>query len=370
MLVPSRTTVPELEKLSRQSGTTVDVLTVNREERRFLLDAGDGAALTGHDLDVAPQAAGANPVVRITMDELALVYYSTGRLPDRDVYPALPIVGATEQRLSCDELGVDLSRAETIRWYARQQGALPYTSHEAATQHGINAAVGTGTALFIVAMIIGGGGSGGGSSSPSADEHNYADYQAYRWAVTAADRRILGLLGLKRERACAAQQLRTGDETDLAILGQIEESQRALAAKSTSDRDQRDLQTRLLDQFDPLLASTEQADFAGATQVYREAEWFANADATQSLSKFMQGTVWLGRITLTDQQLVFRPRSKVGAAAGTEVRIAYADLATIEVSKHMRWCGVVVTQRNGHKDSFTVLHGMWGDSDATEAAAG
>jgi hypothetical protein len=52
MLVPSRTTVPELEKLSRQSGTTVDVLTVNREERRFLLDAGDGAALTGHDLDV------------------------------------------------------------------------------------------------------------------------------------------------------------------------------------------------------------------------------------------------------------------------------------------------------------------------------
>src|SRR2546421_1798694 len=64
MLVPSRTTVPELEKLSRQSGTTVDVLTVNREERRFLLDAGDGAVLTGHDLDVAPQAAGANPVVR------------------------------------------------------------------------------------------------------------------------------------------------------------------------------------------------------------------------------------------------------------------------------------------------------------------
>jgi len=38
MLVPSRTTVPEVEKLSRQSGTTVDVLTVNREERRFLLD--------------------------------------------------------------------------------------------------------------------------------------------------------------------------------------------------------------------------------------------------------------------------------------------------------------------------------------------
>ena len=64
MLVPSRTTVPEVEKLSRQSGTTVDVLTVNREERRFRLDSGDGAVLTGHDLDVAPQAAGANPVVR------------------------------------------------------------------------------------------------------------------------------------------------------------------------------------------------------------------------------------------------------------------------------------------------------------------
>jgi len=69
MLVPSCTTVPELEKLSRQSGTTVDVLTVNREERRFLLDAGDGAVLTGHDLDVARQAAGANPVVRIPLEE-------------------------------------------------------------------------------------------------------------------------------------------------------------------------------------------------------------------------------------------------------------------------------------------------------------
>ena len=35
MLVPSRTTVPELEKLSRQSGTTVDVLTVRLLSDRY-----------------------------------------------------------------------------------------------------------------------------------------------------------------------------------------------------------------------------------------------------------------------------------------------------------------------------------------------
>src|SRR5882672_2909380 len=69
MLVPSRTTVPELEKLSRQSGTTVDVLTVNREERRFLLDAGDGAVLTGHDLDVAPRS----PLTRLLSEGAAAV---------------------------------------------------------------------------------------------------------------------------------------------------------------------------------------------------------------------------------------------------------------------------------------------------------
>ena len=80
-----------------------------------------------------------------------------------------------------------------------------------------------------------------------------------------------------------------------------------------SDCDQSDLQTRLLDQFDPPRSSTDQADVAGAIQAYSEAEWFPGADATQSLSKIIAGTVWLGKITFTDRELVFQPKSEVGA---------------------------------------------------------
>jgi len=367
MLVPSRTTVPELEKLSHQMGTTVEVLTVHREERRLLLDGAGGNALAGQDLNASSVTVGSEAVATIPFDELALIYYSHGQAPDKDRYPSLPGVGAPEKNLSCDELDVDLARTETIRWYARRRGALPFTSHEAAMKHAKNTMVYAGeTILFIVAAAAGAGSVG--SASSSAEDHSHADAVAYRWAVTAADGRIIGLLELKRERACAAQKIRMESETDLGILSQIEESRQALATNSTSDRDQRDLQTRLLDQFDPPRSSTDQAEFASAILTHSETEWFPNADATQGLSKFITGTKWHGKISLTDQELVFRPQAGADTPAATEVRIPYSDLASVVVAQHVRWRGVVVTQRDGHKDSFSIVQGGWVDGEATQVA--
>jgi hypothetical protein len=369
MLVPSRTTVPELEKLRHQMGTTVDVLTVHREERRLLLDGAGGNALAGQDLNASSVTVGSEAVATIPFDELALIYYSHGQAPDKDRYPSLPGVGAAEKTLGCDELDTEIGRAGAIRWYARRQGAAPFTAHEAEMQHGKNALKGVGEVVLVAVMIAGcSGGSctgfGGGSSPPS----DPVSMQNYRWAVTAADGRIIGLLELKRERACAAQKIRMESETDLGILSQIEESRQALATNSTSDRDQRDLQTRLLDQFDPPRSSTDQAEFASAILTHSETEWFPNADATQGLSKFSTGTKWHGKISLTDQELVFQPQAGADTPAATEVRISYSDLASVVVAQHVRWRGVVVTQRDGHKDSFSIVQGGWVDGEATQVA--
>jgi hypothetical protein len=85
MLVPSRETVPKLEALSHNANTLVDVLTVGREVHTFLLDGVGGGALTGLE-----QAAG--PATRLSFDELALVYSTSGPSLFKETYPLLPAV--------------------------------------------------------------------------------------------------------------------------------------------------------------------------------------------------------------------------------------------------------------------------------------
>jgi hypothetical protein len=267
MLVASRTTVPELEKLSRQPGTTVDVLTVKRESRHLVLADGNGTALVGRDLDAATQTEALSAEVRIPFNEVALVYHSTGRTPDKDVYPSLPSVGKEDNQLSCSELDTEIARAGAIRWYARQYDVLPFTAHESAIQHEKNFLKYVGvTAWIIVGAPHIGGQAGadatdramGRGSASSVASRSYASTEAYRWAITAADRRIIGLLELKQKQSCASQPAQSGGEADLEILTHVQESREALATALISDQEQMRRETQLLDRFDPLLPGTVQ----------------------------------------------------------------------------------------------------------------
>ena len=65
---------------------------------------------------------------------------------------------------------------------------------------------------------------------------------------------------------------------------------------------------------------------------------------------------------------MFRPQAGADTPAATEVRIPYADLASVVVAQHVRWRGVVLTQRDGHKISFCIVHGGWVDGEATQVA--
>ena len=360
MLVPSRSTITELEKLSHQAGTTVDVLTVNRGERLMVLDGSGGNALTGRDIDASATLAGTGPVVRIPFDDLALIYYSEGFLADKEAYPLLQDVGPAERGLNCDELDLELAQAETVRWYARGQGALPYVGHERGTQNAKKALKGVGKTMWVVLSIYGGY-SGGGSSG-----HKEASLDAYRSAVTTADRRIIGLLELKRDHSCAPRDARIASETDLMVLGKIGESRQALAAKHMTDQEQANLQTLLLDQFDPVVPGTVQVDVVGELKGYERVTWYSNVDATENLKTLITQLGWRGEIKLTDEELEFRPESGADAPAGGVVRIRYADVASAVVANHGRWRGVIVTRRDGHKDTFCIAQGFGTDLERTQ----
>jgi hypothetical protein len=98
--------------------------------------------------------------------------------------------------------------------------------------------------------MMGGGGGGGWISAPPTP----ADLEAFRWAITAADRREVGLLQLKRDRLCSARSIPSGELTDLDVLSKIESTRRALDAHQLSDQDQMKQQTEFLDLLDPATA--------------------------------------------------------------------------------------------------------------------
>jgi hypothetical protein len=382
MVVPSRSTVPALEKLSHQSGATVEVLTVDRAERRLTLDGTGGTALTGRDIDIPPGSAGAGQTVRIPFDDLALVYYSVGKLPDRALYPNLPNVGPAEQGLSCEDVAIDLGRAETIRWFARQQGARPYTAHQAAVEHTKNTLGYIALTAFVIVAVAACGSEGGASAcggfgGTGAPAPIAPDAKAFRWAVTAADRRIVGLLAIKREHQCATRVTATEAGSDLAILERIEASRAALRAKQIDEEQQMDQQTMLLDKLDPpppklpvpAAPSSLAAEIAAATAIPSdreaatpnlydaEVDWYADADGEAHGFKTFSKAAQRGHLTVTKDALGFLPNSPAGGPAAHETLISIADLADATICQFGVWRGVVITRKDGHKDTFGVESG-------------
>jgi hypothetical protein len=247
MIAPASHTLPELVSLSQKPGLVARVITIDRKEFALLLDGhGNGEALSGQS------SVGADGVTtRVPFDRLALVYYGSLRevYSTRNAYASLENVGDAEQRLDCAALELEIARAGAIRWYERRSGATPFTEHEARMQHGKNAGKYFANTLIIATdvMILAASGGNGAAFVPPMS----VSADALRWRVTAADRRELGLLRLKRSRSCPATALPGGDTTDLGILQSVEATQRALDAHEISDDNQVTQETQLLDQFDP-----------------------------------------------------------------------------------------------------------------------
>jgi hypothetical protein len=289
MVIASRATAAELDALSHRTNVMADVLTVDRREYLLHLDGSGGGALSGENLSPtgANQQATVPSTMRVPFEQIALIYFReipagaknqspAFNYPAKEAYPSVAGIGAAEKGMDCGELDLEIARTGTIRWYARQQGVAPFTAHEALVQHGKNTAKDVGIGILVAVVLIGAAGGGGAAIPFPAGGGGHGDHlisaEDLRWAVTAADRREVGLLQLKLPRSCPAVASPDRTTSDLDILSRIEATRAALGAHQISDLEQRDQQTQLLDQLDPSSSAT--------VRVAPEFEFAAAAAAT------------------------------------------------------------------------------------------
>jgi hypothetical protein len=208
MLVPAVGQDGALEHLNRRPGTIAELVTVTGQWHELELDRSEDRSFRGHDAST-PEG----PIVTVPFDEVALVYYATPPHPldtrfSARTYPRLRMPGVAEQRVSCADLDVELARTATIRWIARSRGAIPYTRGEATATHLLNGLVNVVAGLF-------------GATDFSADPD-----EKLRHGVTAAQRRTVGLLELKRAKGCEPRTIAGTGESDLYLLDEIEGARR------------------------------------------------------------------------------------------------------------------------------------------------
>jgi hypothetical protein len=262
----------QVAALGHASGSIIDVLTVSGEENYLLLKSVTDNGLTGDPIDPDSTEPVLDQSVTLPFNQAALIYYAEPRsagkhadilkaggrrpFPAKNSYPQLPAAGAAEQGLSCMQLEVELSRAEALRWFARNEGLMGYTPGQVLEHH----AVTTAAVVAVAFLVVAGGGYGGGIpnfSGPPASQkdatrglRDQVGYEQLRWAITAADSRIAGLLRIKRAKGCAGRST-LADDSDLQILQQFDALGDGSATKKLSGVALLHEQTRLLDALGP-----------------------------------------------------------------------------------------------------------------------
>ena len=375
LVVPSISRVGELQKLSEQPAVVVNLKTVTGQEKWLLLERSDEAAFVGHAFDGlrAAQGMSQGPIERVPFNEVALVYYATPPhpflsevAPEHASFPSLPAPGLAEQGASCAELDVELARAEAIRWYARDSGAMALTSGEAAGKHVKNFAKDTGIAVLVFFALAAGGG-GPCLSNCGNTSVNVLSGEDWRWAVTAAQRRVIGLLELKRAKHCEARVMADTSVSDMEVLEGIRSVQHEGSAGHLDDHAQVVQETVWLDKLNPapltppIKLTASPVDPPGS---YSGAVWVPNKSSYTVLGST---DPWRGAIELTDTALLLHRQPVKGETTGQEVQIPYADMASIETLKMIKARWIVITRRDGHVDSFWLSHGATIDRDRTEA---
>ena len=348
LLVPSGQ-APELEALAQNAGAVAELMTVTGDDYLVTLTAGSAGAVHGTELD------GNHADLSVPFESLALVYYTNPSrntkkprpTPEESRYPRVSSVGKAEREMSCEALDVELARADAVRWFARARGALPYTHAEAIKVHARNVGVGFGiavAAVFIAGAMAdcpvcfgGAGGWGGGGG------HGYAvPPEKLRFAVTAADERIAGLLQLKSEKSCAALPSLQEGTTDLELWSKV--SSVTAATESAEDAD------RIA-----LLARTEAFDLLGPKAVHdslsRNISWLPNRAVVASDDG--QGTgmenVWTGSLALAGDDMVlrFKERDPSAGVEEREIRVPFAALESVDLREERKSHTLLLTLRDG-----------------------
>lgn len=412
----------QVAALAQASGSIIDILTVGGEENFLRLRSVSGDDLSGELIDrrSAQPASGAS--VRVPFNQAALIYYAAppanGKhadtqkeapppaFPAKYSYPQVPAVGAEENGYGCRQLEVELSRAEALRWFARNEGLMGYTPTQALEHHAVTTAAVAAVAFLFVAS----GGYGGLPSFPATPAfqndgrrslRDQVGYEQLRWAITAADLRIAGLLRIKRARGCPERSTLDGD-SDLQMLQQFDALQDGSAATRPSGVALLHEQTRLLDTLGPRplpqgrLAdcgvyrcdnSTDQGETSETVvqlnrllpdlkdervqHIFAHAVWFGETASILGRAKMeVKGKEQSGSLVIFDRSLVFAgtsaAESKPGTGAAPPLRIPFSNLASIEVGSFAlnRW--IVVHTRDGRAQYFAV-RGQWGRSQTLTA---
>jgi hypothetical protein len=271
MLVASGANKQQVQALAGKTGAVADVLTIDGEEHYFVIGPSPAGTLGGPRMNPAAGRTIPDEEVSEPFENLAIVYYleqpkkkhasvpgyeEQRKIPNKYAYPKLPTPGAFEQGLSCDALGVDLARAEAVRWFARNEGAMGYTEQQAALRHVTNAAEYTAITALVVLVVAAGGYVPDFKPAPPPDPNRSLQAQIgeenLRWAITHADARIVELLKLRRAKGCAEQPTLVDGNGDLQNLAALD----GLAHDSTAQHMSADArmheQTRLLDELGPL----------------------------------------------------------------------------------------------------------------------
>ena len=291
--------------------------------------------------------------------------------PEHASFPSLPAPGVVEQGASCVDLDVELARAEAIRWYARDQGGAPFTPSEIAKTHAKNFAKDTGIAVLAFVALAGGGGSGCwskcGDSSP-----NVLSTEDWRWAVTAAQRRVIGLLELKQAKHCPLGVVSGMDGGDLGVLEQIAGTRRQHAAGLVDDVVLSAQETSWLDKLNPApLGPRDQSGRVveygeGVVQKFDHVVW--ELDMNSWMSSGSANTL-RGTIVLTEKSLIVQLPSDERTSTGPVVHIPYNDMASVEMQSKMGMHWAVVRRLNGHAAVFWFQHRLSIERKRTEAVA-
>jgi hypothetical protein len=425
VLVPTDgVSAKQVTSLGQASGSVVDVLTTSGQETYLRLESVTSGALTGQPVDPVSAEYTADQSITIPLNETSLVYYvepasptpthaGTAKpvpasepglaFPVKHSYPELPAAGPSEAKLSCADLDVALSRTEAIRWVARNEGLMGYTPAQVLAHHAATTAIVVGVTFLVVASAgggsAGGGGFGGGGfsfsgpapthvASASSLRSQVGDGQL-RWAITAADVRVAGLLRIKRDKGCAGRSTLVDDESDLQMLQQFDalrDGPRKLSGIALLHE-----QTRLLDMLGPRPLPEGRLGDCGAfhcdnsvaqgetsvavvelhrrvpeladehvQQVFGNAVWYGEtASAYARAMMHIKHQLAAGDIVIFDKSLVFVSAApgESGSATGmpAPVRIPLADITAVDEGKFglNRW--VVVHTRDGHAHFFALL---------------
>ena len=270
MVVAASAEKQQVQALGKKKGAVADILTVTGEEHYFVIETAANGAIGGQSVDPVLAQVIPDQDFNVPFDDIAVLYYAEQPksrhaaiagyeerrvIPSKPAYPLLATPGIREKRLSCDALGVELARAEAVRWFARNQGAMGYTAEQAALRHLTNAAEYTGIAALV--LLAAAAGVVPRFAPPPARNPNRSLVQQIgeenlRWSVTAADSRIIALLKLRRDKACATRPTLIAGDTDLRNLVALEGLHQDTAARHSPAEMKMHEQTRLLDELGPL----------------------------------------------------------------------------------------------------------------------